>query len=185
MRATEASGSYSFTLGGSIDVVGQGFPINGGGAVNTRSGRARATVDLRQALAASGISSVSPAEAVADAVVIGRTLYVRSPYLARRRGSAERWIRYSGRGASLLSYLSAIRSVKLVGADNVDGVKATHYTAVVALRHYRPSLTVDVWVDSARRIRRLVTQLVQPRFTAVPQVDLSGFARPVVVSPPR
>jgi hypothetical protein len=118
-------------------------------------------------------------------VVIGRTLYVRSPYLAKRRGSAEPWSRYSGRGASLLGYLSAIRSVKLVGTDRVDGMKTTHYTAVVNLRRYRPSLTVDLWVDSLRRIRRLITQLVQPSFTALPQLDLSGFGRPVVVTVPR
>ncbi|MFL5909166.1 MAG: hypothetical protein ACJ768_01135 [Gaiellaceae bacterium] len=185
VRATEASGSYRFTLGGSIDVVGQGFPIEGGGAVNTRAGRARATLDLRQALAGSGISSISPAEAVADAVVIGRTLYVRSPYLAKRRGIRSTWIRYSVRGASLLDYLSAVRSVKLVGSDTIGGVRTTHYTAVVTLTRYPRPLTVDVWVDSARRIRRLVTQLVQPSFTAVPQIDVSGFGRPVVVTPPR
>ena len=185
VRATEAAGSYSFTLGGSIDVVGQGFPIDGGGAVNTRAARARATLDLRQALAASGISSVPPAEAVVNAVVIGRTLYVHSPYLAKRLGIADRWLRYPTSGASLLDYVSAIRSVKLVGADTVNGVKTTHYTAVVKLRRYRPSLTVDVWVDSLRRIRRLVTQLVQPKFTAIPQIDLYGFGRPVVVTAPR
>lgn len=186
VRATEASGSYRFTLGGSINVVGQGFPINGGGAVNTRAGRARATLDLRQALAGSGLSSISPAEAVADAVVIGRTLYVRSPYLAKRRGiRSSAWIRYSVRGASLLDYLSSVRSVKLVGADTIDGVKTTHYTALADLRRYRSPLTLDVWVDSARRIRRVVTQLVQPSFTAIPQIDVSGFGRPVVVTTPR
>ena len=185
VRATEAAGSFVFTLGGSIDVVGQGFPIEGGGAVDTRAGRARARLDLRQALAASGVSSVSPAEAVADAVVIGRALWVRSPYLTKRRGTTQRWIRYSGRGTSLLSYLRSIRSVKLVGADTVDGVKTTHYTAVVALRGYGPAVPLDVWIDSSRRIRRLVTQLVRPSFTAIPQVDLSGFGRPVVVTPPR
>jgi hypothetical protein len=206
VRATQAAGTYTFVLGGSIDFAGQGFPIGGGGAVDARGGRARIRLDLRQALASSGIGSISPAEGVADAVVVDGTLYVRSPYLSRRRGLRDTWIRYPHRDVSparLLGYLRAAGVVKRLGTDTVDGVRATHYSTEIDFRRYartaRPdevqalnalmrvagdSLPVGVWVDGSDRIRRVQTQLDTLSFQALPQLDIGGFGRPVVIRPP-
>jgi hypothetical protein len=206
VRATQATGSYTFSLGGTVDVAGQGFPIQGGGAVDARHGRARFRLDLRQALAASGIGSISPAEAVADAVVVGGVLYARSPYLARRRRVRSTWIRYPHRDVSparLLGYLRAVGVVKRVGTDTVDGARTTHYSTEVDLRRYaqtaRPdevdnlnaamrlvgdSLPVDVWVDASDRIRRIQAQVATASFQALPQLDIGGFGRPVAIRRP-
>jgi len=176
VRATQATGSYTFTIGGSFDVAGQGFPIQGGGAVDARGGRARATLDLTRALAASGVSSISPDEARADAVVVGRVLYVRSPYLVKRRGLRRPWVRYP------LGSLRIAGPVKRLGHDTIDDVETTHYTATAHLAGR--SLPADVWVDASGRIRRVQTQIGTPSYQAVPQLDIAGFGRPVTVQPP-
>ena len=192
-RATEAAGSYTFTIGGTFDVAGQTFPIQGGGAVDARAGRARATLDLRRALAASGIGSISRDEALADAVATGGVLYVRSPYLVRRRRLKRPWIRYPESVAplDLVRYVRPVGTVTRLGSDTVDGVKTTHYSAQLDLRSYASaarvagdSLPVDVWVDSDDRIRRVQTQLGTASFQAVPQLDIAGFGRPVAVRAP-
>jgi hypothetical protein len=182
VRATQAAGSYTFSIGGSFDVAGQGFPIQGEGAVDARAGRARASLDLTRALAASGVSSISPDEARADAVVIGRTLYVRSPYLVGRRGLRRPWVRYP------LGSLRVAGPVKRLGPDTIDGVKTTHYSTAVDLgtdsRLAGGSLPVDVWVDARDRIRRVQAQVGAASFQAVPQLDIAGFGRPVAVGAP-
>lgn len=178
-RATVASGSFRLTIGGSFDVAGQGFPIDGAGGVDARKGRARASLDLTKALAASGVSSIAPDEARADAVVIGSALYVRSPYLVRRRHLRRPWVRYPLRRA-----IRVVGPVKRLGTDTIDGVATTHYSSEVDVGDYARAVPVDVWVDSADRIRRVVAQVGTPRYQALPQVDIGGFGRPVVVSPP-
>jgi hypothetical protein len=206
VRATQAAGSYTLTLGGSVDVSGQGFPIEGGGAVDARRDAGHLTLDLRDALAESG-SGMPRQEGRADAVWTGGVLYVRSPYLAHRRGIQRPWIRYGRGGAAaasgLLGYLRAVEEVRRQGFDTIDGVRTTHYSATIDFRRYaigaRPgevgalnglmrvtgaSLPVEVWVDSADRIRRVQTQIGTSSYQAVPQVDVSGFGRPVVVRAP-
>jgi hypothetical protein len=189
-RDTQAAGTYTFTIGGTIDLGGQTFPIRGGGAVDARGGRARASLDLSQALSLIGISRD---EARADAVATGGVLYVRSPYLVRRRGLKRPWIRYPQSVAplDLLSYMRPVGAVRRVGGDTVDGVKTTHYSAELDISRYASaarlagdSLPVDVWVDSADRIRRVQTQLGTASFQALPQLDIAGFGRPVAIRTP-
>jgi hypothetical protein len=196
-RATEAAGTFTFTIGGTVDAVGQSFPIHGGGAVDARARRARVSLDLSQAVAQSGIQTITPAEARAEAVATEGAVYIRSPYLAKRRAASRPWLRFDSLAIRPLAYLGAAGVVHRLGTEKVDGVSATHYATEIDLRKYartaKPnevaalnylmrlagdSVPVDVWVDGAGRIRRVQLQVTTISFQAEPRIDLSGFGLP-------
>lgn len=201
-RATQAAGSFTFTIGGPIDVAGQSLPIHGGGAVDSRTRSARVTLDLRQAVADAGLG-LSPAEAQAEARAIGTAIYVRSPYLAKRRNASLPWMRFAPTQIRPLAYLRAVDVVKRIGTETVDGVRTTHYSTEIdfrsyaqnalpaevpalnaLMRYFGDSVPVDLWIDGSNRIRRIAVQLSSVSFQALPTVDLGGFGRPVAVPPP-
>jgi hypothetical protein len=192
-RATQAAGTFTFTISGTFAAAGQSFPIHGAGAVDARARRGRASLDLTKALAQSGIQTIPRAEARADAVASGGHLFVRSPYLARRRGTTKRWMQLASIPVRPLAYFGAVDVVKQLGTETVDGVETTHYSTEIDLRRaglaslvptVGDSLPADLWVDTRDRIRRVEVQVTTVAVQAVPQVDISGFGRPVAVRPP-
>jgi hypothetical protein len=126
-------------------------------------------------------------------VASGGRLFVRSPYLARRRGTTKPWLQLASIPVRPLAYLGAVDVVKQLGTETVDGVETTHYSTEINLRRaglaslvptVGDSLPVDVWVDTRDRIRQVQVQVTTVSVQAVPQVDISGFGRPVAVRPP-
>jgi hypothetical protein len=202
-RTTATAGSFTFTIGGTFDALGRSFPIHGAGAVDARARRARASLDLSQALAQTGIQTITPAEARAEAVAAGSTVWVHSPYLAKRRGARRPWLRFDSVAIRPLAYLAAVGVVNRLGTERVDGVSTTHYATEIDLRRYartaKPSemaalsylmrlagnsIPADVWVDAAGRIRRVQLQITTISFQAKPRIDIDGFGRPVAIRTP-
>jgi hypothetical protein len=202
-RATAAAGPFTFTIGGTFAAVGQTLPIHGRGAVDAQARLGRASLDLSQAVAQIGIQSISAADARADAVIAGGVVYLRNPYLARRRGATKPWMRLASIPVRPLAYLQAVHVVKQLGTETIGGVRTTHYSTEIDLRKYartaRPaeasavnsligivgdSLPTDVWVDAHDRIRRLAVQVTTASVQAEPQVEISGFGRPVAIRRP-
>src|SRR4051812_11188313 len=201
-RATEAAGTFTFTIGGTVAAAGQSFPVHGDGAVDARARRARVSLDLSQAVAESGIG-LPAADARAEAVAAGGTLYVRSPYLVRRRKAPKPWLRFDSLAVRPLAYLRAAGAVRRLGTEKVGGVSTTHYSTEVDLRKYartaRPSevaaldslmryvgdsFPADIWIDAGQRIRRVEVQLTTVSLQLEPRIDISGFGRPVAIRPP-
>lgn len=112
----------------------------------------------------------------------------------------------------MLSLLKAGGRVRTVGAQNVRGVRTTHYHALVDFSRYAsivPAgsraateryaaelervtgsdlLPIDVWVDSGQRVRRVSTQLrlctPQGPLTESMTMDLFGYGPQPAVSAP-
>jgi len=89
--ANRGVGYVHFTISGTFAAAASRFPIHGPRralAAATGAGIARPDEGVAQ----SGIQTIPGAEARADAVASGGRLFVRSPYLARRRGTTKPWL---------------------------------------------------------------------------------------------
>jgi hypothetical protein len=94
--------------------------------------------------------------------------------------------------SSFRAMRSAVRTVKYVGQDTVDGTETGHYKVTVdsatlfkalgqpTLAQVPKSVVYDVWFDGSDLLRRMRTQLAGERT----EVTLSDWGKPVTVKAP-
>jgi hypothetical protein len=98
-----------------------------------------------------------------------------------------------GRGAPdparWLRFLDELADVHREGRARVDGVVTTRYGGTIDLTEERASATgartdLDVWIDGAGRVRRLVVAIPGARGPVLVRADLTDFGVPVHVTAP-
>jgi hypothetical protein len=169
---TRAAGSARLRL----SVARRAVAVTGDGVVDFARGRGSLVLDLRVL----GLGSL-------EQRVVGRHVYLRLP---DQVGSTPSWLAVglgNAAGADLLTsvdpaaaldYLAGATGAVRRGADDVGGVRATHYVATI--RALAPALTVDVWLDGAGRVVRESYGAAGFRTT----LDLDRFGLTVTVAPP-
>jgi hypothetical protein len=81
-----------------------------------------------------------------------------------------------------LRVLGDLGDVHVEGHPRIDGVATTRYGARFDRRHARGDL--DVWIDGAGRVRRLVVAIPGARGPVLIRTDLTDFGVPVHVTAP-
>lgn len=199
--ATAAAGPSHASLAGRTAVMGQAIPLNGAGVVDPLHQAADLTLQVPslggvRVVFSGGIldAQLPPAAAGMISAVAGGKSWVAvdvnrlaqsgygSPLGALGVGTTEN-------PAQQLGYLKAISdTTRLVGPEQIDGVRTTHYAGAVDLDKVpaaadpstRPAvdrlkaqlgsslLPVDVWVDGAGKLKRVSQTVTVPATPGTP-----------------
>jgi hypothetical protein len=180
---TAAAGSADFDISGTVTTHGQRVALNGNGAVDLRTQRAR--VSLGVPLPVIGTQHT-------DAILDGSSVYVHLPAfltggkpwvkadlgeIGKHFGIDPKELQQStgASPAALLKTLESVGGAKRIGPDRIAGVSTTHYRATIdpkkaleelpsganasALQQMLAksglsSIPMDVWIDGSGRVKR-------------------------------
>jgi hypothetical protein len=191
--------------------------------VDLEAGVSHLTVDLA-ALAGLGESKIDLGAGPVDVLTKGSVAYVKMNGLADLLGGKAKWIKIDASkmpgtasgaagapsgtpdAAALLDLLKQqADTFTEVGQEQVRGVDATRYTAVVDLARLAAdhaselddpafgaqlgqldatTVTVDLWVDGGGLVRKVVLQAPSVEGTATVTLELYDFGKPVDVAIP-
>ncbi|MGZ4292446.1 MAG: LppX_LprAFG lipoprotein [Gaiellaceae bacterium] len=186
---TIAAGSESVSMRATAALV----EVEGTGAFATKAPRGSLTVHVHG----------GPVTTTLDEVVVGTTVYLRSPLLFGNLPAGKTWIgidvsKTTVGGFDLqsllgqnpgnqLEYLKAVKSATRVGSDQIGGVSATHYRATLDGSKLPAAAKAgisayDVWVGDDGYIRRVQVGTSKPETSVT--VDLSNFGRTVTATAP-
>jgi len=197
---TSTATSEHMTLKGTLTVAGQSVILNSEGDFDNPNRRGT----LHLGFNAAGL------EGSIDQVIAGTTLYMRSPLFADALPKGKTWLKldlekaakaqgidFSTLGAQdptqTLGQLQALKSVREVGTETIDGAEATHYRGRIAptakLKSLLPAATYgpyDIWVGKddgyVRRVKVSFSTAANQRIVLTS--SFSDFGKDVSVSVP-
>ncbi|HEY2074344.1 MAG TPA: hypothetical protein VGG88_12275 [Gaiellaceae bacterium] len=184
-QKTYAAGTESLSLTANVQAAGEAVTVGGNGAFATKGARGSMSLHV----------DAGPIATAVDEVLVGTSVYLKSPLLAAGLPAGKTWLKLDltkvhVSGLDLQSLLAqnpgqelktlqSLKSAKKVGTGQVGGVSATHYTVQTTAATF-PSY--DVWVGDDGYIHRVQVAQANPKVSVT--LDLSKFGEKVTATAP-
>ncbi len=206
---------YQFDLSLTAGTAGHSFAITGTGAIDDHAKRGQISMTVKGVTVSEVIASPYIYVEVPSTASSTGPRWVKANLNAYSQavGGGDPLGGSSANPSQLLGFLKAAGAVSVVGSEDVRGTSTTHYHATIDLARYATVLAasegakakryaellermtggatmpMDVWIDSAKRVRRIAFTLnvctPEGRLTESMSMDLYGYGHQIpVASPP-
>jgi hypothetical protein len=211
---TSTQQGFKFTMNIDVNAAGHNVTMTGNGAIAPPG---RGTLQMN--VGPMSIQEIIDAPSVYMKMPLVTGALASTPWVKVNAGAMMKSMGFgsplggSGDPTMMLGYLKAAGGVTKVGSESVDGVSTTHYHVSIDLNRYasvlpqsqragastaakmfqkltgQSTLPMEVWVDSASRLRRMQMQLSMSTAagSAAMTMDMRLFdygTKPVITPPP-